>query len=181
MSVANSIQEPLKGMIRAEYKLRTIWHVYFVQRIHPVNGAIVKPQHAPHHLSRKYPFPSYTESGPDIRPVSLYRNPRDQGLYNTVLTSLLKAHYRLTREQYIRQSYSEADLYSNLELQHKIVTRICYRKFSAIPYTIPPFSSFQEVCQVEESLGMTSIVLRESPDMGTDFDRSKINSLVFSC
>ena len=144
--------------------------VYSVRRTHPVNGAIVKPQHAPHHLSRKYLFPSCTESGPDTHPVSPYRNLRDQGLYNTVLTSLLKAHYRLTRVRYIRQSYSEADLYSNL----RTPTQNCYayllsENSQQIPYTIPPFFSFQEVCQVEESLEMTSIVLRESPDTGTDF------------
>ena len=33
---------------------------------------------------------------------------------------------------------------------------------------IPPSFSFQEECQVEESLGTTSIELRESPDTGTD-------------
>jgi hypothetical protein len=48
MSVANSIQDPLKGIIRAEYKFCTIG-MKFDQRTHQENGVTVKQQRAQHH------------------------------------------------------------------------------------------------------------------------------------
>ena len=69
----------------------------------------------------------------------------------------------------LRGNLSEMSYLAGLEVSTKGVDYPQSGNSRQIPYTIPPSFSFQEECQVEESLGTTSIELRESPDMGTDF------------
>ena len=68
-------------------------------------------------------------------------------------------------EQYIHQYCSEEDQYNSLRiLTQNYSGYLLLGNFQQIPYTVPLFFSFQEVCQVVRSPGKTSIVLRENPD-----------------